>query len=755
MGNQVGSGEVAIVPTFKGFRRAVSSEVDGSAKHAGSGFSKAFSRVGSDSGKSTGAGFKKAFESSSQGFAQKATKSLEADVAKAARAVSAARLKEQDATGKARVAEAQLAEARKKYAQDSSQVIRAQERLESATRQVGAAQENTKDSTRKLEDAQSDLARAADRAGDEFEQAGRRSGNRFTSGFGKFIGGVSIGSFIGNFAANIVSSIGAAIGSGIRTGFDFLSDSVTEASNLKESANAIAVSFGDSAKAIEDLGKGAASRLGLSKVEFGQFATQFSSFASTIRGSDVAGFIDELTTRGADFASVYNIEVGEALTLFQSGLAGETEPLRRFGIDLSAAAVEAYAYANGIGVAGTELTEAQKQQARYGSLLEQTSKTQGDFQNTSTELANQQRILNAEWQNAQAKLGMAMLPALTQLANVATTTLIPALGKIIDEIGPGLGQALTDAMPGLVALGKTIADNAPAMLALAQDALPAIISGLQTLIPWAIQTAAAWSNGWTQITDSIDLWVGRFQNGAEQWGAFFASVSAVWNGIIAAFANGGAQIGAFFSFIGAAFANGWSQISRFFASVGAAFANGAAQVGQFAGAVGAGIGRAIAFVGSLPGRVRGFFAGVGSWLVNAGRDLIGGFIDGIRDMIGGVGDAIGGVLDFAKGFFPHSPAKRGPFSGAGWRRVLEGGKALGDQFALGLERSTSSLSIGALQASRVPALAGAGAASRGAGAGLAGARVEITQHITSPEDSRVVARVWGREFKDIMAGELG
>ena len=38
----------------------------------------------------------------------------------------------------------------------------------------------------------------------------------------------------------------------------------------------------------------------------------------------------------------------DALALFQSGLAGETEPLRKFGIDLSAAAVEAHAIATGI-----------------------------------------------------------------------------------------------------------------------------------------------------------------------------------------------------------------------------------------------------------------------------------------------------------------------------------------------------------------------------------------------------------------------
>jgi hypothetical protein len=118
--------------------------------------------------------------------------------------------------------------------------------------------------------------------------------------------------------------------------------------------------------------------------------------------------------------------------LFQSGLAGETEPLRRFGLDLSAATVEAYAYANGIGTVGTELTEAQKVQARYGLLMEQTNKTQGDFANTSDQLANSQRILQARMENARAELGTALLPAMTKFVELALDKGVPLFEKLID-----------------------------------------------------------------------------------------------------------------------------------------------------------------------------------------------------------------------------------------------------------------------------------------------------------------------------------
>lgn len=75
-------------------------------------------------------------------------------------------------------------------------------------------------------------------------------------------------------------------------------------------------------------------------------------------------------------------------------------------------------------------------------------------------------------------------------------------------------------------------------------------------------------------------------------------------------------------------------------------------------------------------------------LVESGKALIQGFIDGIKSMISAVGDAAKAVVDKARGFFPFSPAKEGPFSGKGW--VLYSGRSIGKAFAQGMldERST-------------------------------------------------------------------
>ena len=281
------------------------------------------------------------------------------------------------------------------------------------------------------------------------KKAGQNTGKGFKGGFGgalKGIGGVIAGGL-------------AAAGVG-----NFLKDSVTAASDLEESLNAVNVSFGDVSGEIIALGENAASRLGLSQGAFNSIATQFSGFASAIggEGQGVVDFIDTLSTRGADFASVFNLEVDEALGLFQSGLAGETEPLRRFGIDLSAATVEAHAYATGIAEAGTPLTEAQKQQARYSSLLEQTDKVQGDFTNTQDGLANAQRILSANFEDLQASVGGPLLEAFANL----TTQLLP----VIETMGP----ILTETMEQLAPVIADLAGQIPALLEAFLPMLPII-----------------------------------------------------------------------------------------------------------------------------------------------------------------------------------------------------------------------------------------------------------------------------------------
>ena len=164
MSAEVGSAHIAIFPVMRGFKKAVAAEVKGSASEGRTGFQRAFSgagqAIGQRLGRETAAGFKQATGSMGADGLRK----LRTDVAAASRALSSARLKQQDSAGKTRIAETQLAEAQAKYAAGSSQVVRAEERLASARRRQAAEAEAVSAATDRLKSAQGSLAAAQSQA---------------------------------------------------------------------------------------------------------------------------------------------------------------------------------------------------------------------------------------------------------------------------------------------------------------------------------------------------------------------------------------------------------------------------------------------------------------------------------------------------------------------------------------------------------------------------------------------------------------
>lgn len=254
--------------------------------------------------------------------------------------------------------------------------------------------------------------------------------------------GDKVGSSFGDGMSKSVGLAVAKAGSVIAAGFaavkvgGFLKDAINEASDLNEAANALNKSYGKASAGIQDLGKKAATSLGLSNNEFNGLAVKFSSFAKQIAGpgGNVVGTLDELTTRASDFASVMNLEVNDAAEIFQSALAGESEPIRKYGIDVSAAAVGSYAMANGIAASASEMTQAQKTQATYGLIMDATASSAGDFADTSDQLANSNRIMASRFKDITGELGSNLLPVM-QLASAALAgPVLDAVSRVVDKV---------------------------------------------------------------------------------------------------------------------------------------------------------------------------------------------------------------------------------------------------------------------------------------------------------------------------------
>lgn len=225
----------------------------------------------------------------------------------------------------------------------------------------------------------------------------------------------------------------------------FGTDAVKAASNLEESMNAVNVVFGEAAGVITSFGETAAEAAGLAQSEFQQMATTLGSalINAGMSQDEAAKKTIELTQRAADMASVFNTTVPDALGAMQAALRGESDPIEKFGVTLTAAAVEAEAAALGFEKVGGEFDAQAKSAARLSLIMKQTSRVQGDFANTSDGLANKTRELQAKFTNMQAQLGTMLLPLLADLAD--------ALVDIVDESKPLIDalSVITDLYSGL------------------------------------------------------------------------------------------------------------------------------------------------------------------------------------------------------------------------------------------------------------------------------------------------------------------
>lgn len=263
---------------------------------------------------------------------------------------------------------------------------------------------------------------------------------------------------------NVVGLVGfAGVVAGVRGTVDAFS-------SLEEQVSGAEVVFGNAASSVATFATSAVG-IGLAADEalrasntFGQLA-QSAGLASTA----AAEFSTSLVARGADIASLRDLDVTETLDRLRAGLLGEAEPLRSLGVFISAATTEAKAFELGLEDASGALSDGALIQARYAQILEQSTIAAGNFALTSDGLANSQRKLEAEARNTAAAVGGALAPSYAELldegrlllpvlADLATGALLPLLNIAVD-LAPVFGSfvsVLATAEPIISAVASAV-----------------------------------------------------------------------------------------------------------------------------------------------------------------------------------------------------------------------------------------------------------------------------------------------------------
>ena len=250
------------------------------------------------------------------------------------------------------------------------------------------------------------------------------------------------------------------------------------ASDLGESVNAVEKVFGDSAGAILSFGDQAASTAGMSARQWNEAAVTIGGSLQTFgyEADEAAAATEALGVRAADLASVYNMDLDDAIAAIGSGLRGESEPLRKVNVNLDAATLKAKAAELGLYDGVGALDAHTKALAAEAVILEQSNDIAGDFADTSGSMANRQRTLAAETENTAAAIGVILVPYME--------TALGLVQGLVEWVGENT-EVVAVFATGLAALAGTIlAVNAAIKIARTVMVAWRAISAAVTIATW-------------------------------------------------------------------------------------------------------------------------------------------------------------------------------------------------------------------------------------------------------------------------------
>ncbi|WP_455835391.1 phage tail protein [Pseudarthrobacter siccitolerans] len=247
-------------------------------------------------------------------------------------------------------------------------------------------------------------------------------------------------------------------------------------------------------------------------------------------------------------------------------------------------------------------------------------------------------------------LAVAVMPALSAVVSAlgeALVGLAPVIGSVITQLAPLISSLVSQLSPVITTLVAAIlpplvsiiGDVALSIGPLVGVLMEALIPAIQELMPVVVTVfsfiADLIKNVMQAIQGTIQVVTGIITG---DWGK-------VWTGIQNIF--------------GAVWANIQTIIAGAVAIVGSVLTMGMNNASRIVGGV---LENIVGLFASLGGKIMGALSGAGSWLVDVGRNIIQGLINGVSGMINNAVQAVknvgGAMLDGIKGFLGiHSPSR--------------------------------------------------------------------------------------------------
>lgn len=215
--------------------------------------------------------------------------------------------------------------------------------------------------------------------------------------------------------------------------------------------------------------------------------------------------------------------------------------------------------------------------------------------------------------------GFQFLGSVISAAFTGISTAFQFVGSIISAVWSGAIQPILSLFMSVVqSVASFVVPIFTAVIGGAFRTMGSLISNV-----WNGVIKPAWDFFRNAAGLLADVLTGNFSNIRNRFSSMGQAISNIVHGVINSAMN-------FFKSI-------FENAKRVAASFGQA-------IGRMVGTVRNKIGEMMGVLGQIPGKVQGVFASAGSWLVNAGKNIISGLINGIKSMFGQVENAIGSVM---------------------------------------------------------------------------------------------------------------
>ena len=307
--------------------------------------------------------------------------------------------------------------------------------------------------------------------------------NAMSKGFDSLSSGFKKINTLGNqFSKAINTSTSAVNGfkkaasalSGVAIGKAFAS-ATKEAIDFYETLNLFQVAMKESIDVGNEFIDNTSEWYGLDPKNLMQYTGMFYEMAYAVDAPDKAAqqLATSLTALSVDLASLFNVDVERVTDNLTSGMRGMSRAVVKYGLDLRASTVEAYAHSIGIKEQYETMNEASREILRYLVAVKQAKDATGDFGETIEQPANQLRVFKEQMSQVGRAIGTFLvqpLQAALPIINGVTMAIRVMLETIASLMGFKLEidskSGLDDTENALTGIGASADDAKKKMKAL-------------------------------------------------------------------------------------------------------------------------------------------------------------------------------------------------------------------------------------------------------------------------------------------------